>query len=150
MLFYTTIFVACLAAAIIIPWLYRLIAGAGKAVHRSILPGSVHGPTSHLDSSPARNRSNAWDLKNNHIPGMVLARSFAGQSKVRHKIGEDSSHYGPLNTYSAPKYNKALMPKADWIQREDKTALIGSTYKVTRRVNTKMKMPKLLRKRSIW
>ena len=150
MLFYTTIFVACLVAAIIIPWLYRLIAGAGKAVHRSMLPRSEHGPTSHLGTSPARHGSTAWDLKNNHIPGMLLAREFAGQSKVRQKIGEDSSYYGPLNTYSAPKYNKARMPKADWIQREDKTALIGNTYKVTRRLNTKMKMPKLLRKRSIW
>jgi hypothetical protein len=150
MLFYTTIFVACVIAAIIIPWLYRLISGAGKAVHRTILPRSEHGPTSHLKTSTVRNGSHPFDLKNHHAPGMLLAREYAGRSKVGQKIGENTSYYGPHNNYSAPSYNKARMPKADWIHREDKTALIGSTYKVTRRVNTKMKMPKILRKQSIW
>ena len=132
MLFYTTIFVACVIAAIVIPWLYRLISGAGKAVHQTILPRSEHGPTSHLETSPVHNGSTPWDLRNHHAPGM-LAMEYAARPKAEQKFAGDNSYYGPRNNYSALKPVKSRMPNAGWIHREDKPTLKGDTYRVTRR-----------------
>jgi len=132
MLFYTTIFVACVIAAIVIPWLYRLISGAGKAVHQTILPRSEQGPTSHLETSPVHNGSTPWDLKTHRATGM-LAMEYAARPKAEQKFAGDNSYYGPRNNYSALKPVKSRMPSADWIHREDKPALKGDIYKVTRR-----------------
>jgi hypothetical protein len=142
MLFYTTIFLACVIAAIIIPWLYRLISDAGKAVHRTILPHSEHGPTSHLRTSLVRHGSTPWDLKNHRAPGMF--------AKAEQKIASDDSYYGPRNQYSASTQAKVFMPNAGWIHREDKTAFIGNTYKVTRRLKTREKFPKIVSKPESW
>jgi len=132
MLFYTTIFVACLLAAIIIPWLYRLISSAGKVVQRTILPGSEHGPTSHLETIPVRNGSTQFDLKNHHAPGM-LAVEYAARPKAEQKFAGDNSYYGPRNNYSSLTPVKSRMPSAGWIHREDKPTPKGDTYRVTRR-----------------
>jgi len=132
MLFYTTIFVACVLAAIIIPWLYRLISSAGKVVQRTILPGSEHGPTSHLETIPVRNGSTQFDLKNHHAPGM-LAVEYAARPKAEQKFAGDNSYYGPRNNYSSLTPVKSRMPSADWIHREDKPTPKGDTYRVTRR-----------------
>ena len=132
MLFYTTIFVACLIAAIVIPWLYRSISSAGKAVHRTILPSSERGPTSHLGTSPVRNGSASFDLKNHHAPG-ALAVEYAARPKAEQKFAGDNSYYGPRNNYSELTPVKSRMPSAGWIHREDKPTLKGDTYRVTRR-----------------
>jgi hypothetical protein len=133
MLFYTTIFVTCLIAAIVIPWLYRLISGAGKAVHRTILPSSEHGPTRHLATSPVGNGSTPFDLKNYHAP-RVLAMEYAARPKAEQKLAGDNSYYGPRNNYSALKLVKSRMPSADWIHREDRPTFKGDdTYRVSRR-----------------
>jgi len=142
MLIYTTIFVACVVAAIIIPWLYRLISGAGKAVHRTILPRSEHGPTSHLKTSLARHGSTPWDLKNHYAPGML--------AKVEQKIAMDNSYYGPRNQYSTSTQAKVFMPNAGWINREDKTALNCNSYKVTRRLKIREKFPNIVSKPTSW
>ena len=132
MLIYTTIFVACVIAAILIPWLYRLISGAGNAVHQTILPRSEHGPNSHLETHPVRNGSSPWDLKKHHALGM-LAMEYAARPKAEQKFAGDNSYYGPRNNYSALKPVKSRMPSAGWIHREDKQMLKGDTYRVTRR-----------------
>ena len=132
MLFYTTIFVACLIAAIVIPWLYRSISSAGKAVQRTILPSSEHGPTSHLETIPVRNGSTQFDLKNHHAPGM-LAVEYAARPKAEQKFAGDNSYYGPRNNYSSLTPVKSRMPSAGWIHREDKPTPKGDTYRVTRR-----------------
>ncbi len=132
MLFYTTIFVACLIAAIIIPWLYRLFSGAGKAVHRLILPRSEHDPTSHLKAGSVREGLTPWDIKDHRAPGM-LAMEYAARPKAEQRLAGDDSYYGPRNSYSALKPVKSRMPNAGWINREDKPTPKGNTYKVTRR-----------------
>jgi len=132
MLIYTTIFVACVIAAILIPWLYRLISGAGKAVHQTILPRSEHSPTSHLETHSVRNGSTPWDLKKHHAPGM-FAMEYAARPKAEQKFAGDNSYYGPRNNYSSLTPVKSRMPSAGWIHREDKPTLNGDTYKVTRR-----------------
>ncbi len=42
MLFYTALFLACVAIAAVGIWLYRSLAGAAKAVYRAMLPSSRH------------------------------------------------------------------------------------------------------------
>jgi hypothetical protein len=150
MLFYTTIFVACLISAIAIPWLYRSISSAGKAVQRTILPSSEQGPTSHLETSPVRNGSTPFDLKNHHVPGMLLAREYAGRSKVEQKFAGANSYYGPRFIYSASTQAKVWTPNAGSIHRKDKPALLGNTYKVTRTVNPREKFSKIISKPSSW
>ena len=150
MLFYTTIFVASLIGAVVILWLYRLISGAARAIHKTTLPRSDTGPTSHLETSPVRNGSTPRDLKNQHVPEMLLAREYAGRPKVEPKFAGDNSYYGPHDQYSALTYTNAWMPSADWIHREDKTALIGNTYKVTRKAKTREKNPKIVSRPSSW
>ena len=149
MLIYTAIFVACVIAAIFIPWLYRLISSAGKAVHRTILPRSDHGPTSHVGTSPVSHGSTPWDLKNHHAPGM-LAMEYAARPKAEQKFAGDNSYYGPRNNYSALKHTRSRMPSAGWIHREDKTALIGNTYTVTRRLKTREKNHRIVSKPLSW
>ena len=51
MFFYASLFVASVVVALVLVWLYRAIANAGKAVYQAILPSYKlnHDPTSHLD-----------------------------------------------------------------------------------------------------
>lgn len=146
MLFYTTIFVICLIAAVVLPWLYHLISGVGTTIHRAIRPDSDKGPTSHLETSQVRNGAVPWDL---HAP-RVIAREYGVRTKADGRIGEDNSYYGPRNSYSELAPSKTRMPNDGWIHREDKTALIGNTYKVTRRLKTREKNPRIVSKPSSW
>ena len=153
MLFYTAIFVVCVIAAISIPWLYRLISSAGKAVQQTIFPGSEKGPTSHLKTTPVYSGNNGasapWDLTSYNEP-MVLARVSANQAEVDQAMGENTSYYGPNNVYAAPLRAKVILPSSGWIQREDKRLHDGITYKVTRRVKTREKNPKYVSRPSSW
>lgn len=153
MLFYTAIFIVCLIAAIIIPWLYRLISGAGKVVQQTVLPRAKNGPTNHVETNQVSlsntDTSSPWDLVSHHAP-RALARVRARQAEAEHAIGESNSYYGPRNVYSAPLCTETDMPSAGWIQREDRPTPNGASYKVTRRVRTREQNPKAVRKPSNW
>jgi len=153
MFLYTTIFIVCLVAAVTIPWLYRLISGAGKVVQQAILPGAEKGPTSHLQANPVYASSNGasvpWDLISYNEP-KALARIHADRSEAEETMGQNKSYFGPCDVYSAPLRTKVNLPNAGWIQREDKPSLKGTTYKVSRRVKTREKNPQHVGRPSSW
>ena len=153
MLFYTAIFVSCVLAAIIIPWLYRLISGAGKAVQRTVLPGAEKGPVSHLNTSPVyagnNGASTPWDLVS-YNESTALARVRAKRSAAERNTAKNNSYIGPRNEYSAPLHVNVDLPSFGWINREDRPSKDGKTYKVTRRVRTREKNPKHVNRPSNW
>lgn len=153
MFFYTAIFIACVIAAITIPWLYRLISGAGKMVQQTILSGSEKGPVSHLNTNPVYAGNNGasppWDLVSYNEPS-AQARARAKRSAAESNTGKNNSYIGPRNEYSAPLHANVDLPSFGWIQREDKPLQDGTSYKVTRRVRTREKSPKHVNRPSSW
>ena len=153
MFFYIAIFIACVIAAIIIPWLFRLISGAGKAVQRSVLPGAEKGPVSHLNISPVyagnNGASTPWDLVS-YNESTALARVRAKRLAAERNTAKNNSYIGPRNEYSAPLHTDVNLPVTGWINREDKPSKDGTSYKVTRRVRTREKNPKHVNRPTSW
>lgn len=141
-LFYTAIFVACLGVALILPWLFRLISSMGRAVHRSIVPRSDNGPTSHLRAHPTRS-------VNTDSPASV-SRKCAVRSHAELNTESDNSYFGPRKEYSLPLEAKVQLNSAGWISREDRLTTNGRTYKVNRRIKVREKYPKYISKPASW
>ncbi len=137
MLFYTSIFIACIAAGFVLPWLYRLISRVGSAIFRIIFPRSDNGPTSHLQLSPVP------------VLNHETKASLAG-SNTRQDAGGDNSYFGPRNNYSVPLRAKVNLNSAGWIRREDKETIGGRTYKVNRRLKVREKNPRYVSKPVSW
>ena len=52
-LFYSSTFIACIAAAIVVPWLYRSVSNASASVQRLMNKRVRTGPTGHLGMTRA-------------------------------------------------------------------------------------------------
>lgn len=141
-LFYIAIFVACLGAALIIPWLFRLLSSTGRAVQRSIFPRSDSGPTGHLKANPTR-------AVNTDSPASV-SRKCAVRSHADLNPESDNSYFGPRKEYSPPLEAKVQLNSAGWISREDRLTSNGRTYKVNRRIKVREKYPKYISKPASW
>jgi len=141
-LFYTTIFVACLGTALILPWLFRLISSTGRAVHQSIIPRSDSGPTSHLKAYPTR-------AVKTDSPASV-SRNCTVRSHADLNAESDNSYFGPRNQYSLPLEAKVQLNSAGWISREDRLTTNGRAYKVNRRIKVREKYPKYISKPASW
>jgi len=145
MFFYTALFVASVVAAIVIIWLYRSIADAGKAVYQAMLPSSKHAATSHLESQTMRTTVNGtptpWGWKSHETPAN-LAKTHAalptekspwGWKGNQRRVSEHRPHHG--HTASQPASRKTQ--NVGWPYREEKTEIGGKAYKVRRTVRLK-------------
>ena len=153
MLIYTAIFIACIIAAVAIPWLYRLVSGAGTVILQTIIPGSENGPTSHLKvnsvHSHSHSQSACWSHETQGTP-MISAGLHVKRLELRQEIAEDASYYGPRNKHSAPSHPRVQLPGVGWLRREDSISTAGRTYKVTRRLKVREINPKILSKPASW
>ncbi len=153
MLFYTSIFIACIITAVVIPWLYRLVSGAGTVILQTISPRCEKGPTCHLKANSVRLRSHslsAYRSLETHGAPIISTRTHGKRPEIRQEIAEDASYYGPRNIYSAPSHARVRLPSAGWLRREDSHSEIGGTYKVTRRLKVREKNPKIESKPASW
>ncbi len=133
MLFYTTSLVACVLAAVLIPWFYRLASKVGTTVQRSLSPRDT-GPVSHLPANPV--------TKDQPV---ILACTGADVKSKR-----DNSYLGPRNDYSAPLQAKVHLKSEGWIRREDRMTTGGRTYKVNRRLKVREQKPEYVSKPKSW
>lgn len=126
MLFYTSLFLASLFAALVILWAYHAIADASQAVLKSMLPSSIKGPTSHLGTPGKRKGKNGppapWGWKSHDTP-KNMAKTHAAKPLMR------------KNPYVASGADQSHKPEAGWLHRENMTELGGSAYKVSRKVS---------------
>ena len=136
MLFYTAILVACVFAAVLIPWFFRLASKAGTTVQRCLFSRDT-GPVSHLPASPI--------TKTNKDQSVTLARARADIKSER-----DNSYLGPRNDYSAPLQAKVHLKSEGWIRREDRMTTGGRTYKVNRRLKVREQNPEYVSKPKSW
>jgi hypothetical protein len=124
MLFYTSLFIASLFAAFVALWAYHAITNASQAVLKTILPAHKSGPTSHLGPKTKRSGTNGkrtpWGWKSHDTPANLAKTHAAKPASMR------------ANPYIARKSETAHTPNAVWVQREERSELGGSAYKVTR------------------
>ncbi len=127
MLFYTSLFIACVFAAFLAIWAYHAIADASQAIMATMLPRTKKGPTSHLGTQTQRNRKHGtqtpWGWKNHQTPA-TIAKTHA--AKPQHTSFDDLAVTGS---------KKSDEHRENWVRRENKSELGGNAYKVTRQAN---------------
>ena len=129
MLFYTTILVACLIAAVILPLLYRLISSAVGAFLKTGHQRSKNLPTSHLSyETAAALKKDPW------VPQAVSLAT--NPSEARQETVGDKSNYGRRNEYAQPLQANERLNSAGWLNRED----CRSSYKIKRRTQEELNM----------
>ena len=126
MLFYTSLMIASLFAALVLLWAFHLIRNASQAVLKSMTPDSIKGPTGHLGTVGKSKRKSGpiapWGWKNHNTP-QNMAKTHAAKPLMRD------------NPYAVKKTDSSHLPQAGWVHREDKSELGGNSYKVSRKVN---------------
>jgi hypothetical protein len=127
MLFYTSLFIASLFAALVVHWVYHAIADAGQALFKNMLPGTKTGPTSHLGTKKMRTTTNGtptpWGWKSHDTPANMAKTYAAKPASMRQ------------NPYTTSGSDPTQRSNAGWVHREEKSELGGKAYKVTRKVS---------------
>ena len=130
MLFYTSLFIASLFAALVILWAYHAIADASQAVLKSMMPSTKSGPTSHLGTQGKRLRKSGpqtpWGWKSHDTPEN-MAKTHAAKPLMR-----DNPY---ANSDSGKSQISKAGPKTGWVHREERSELGGNAYKVSRKVS---------------
>ncbi len=123
MLFYISLFIACVIVAILVLYLYHALTDVGKAVYRAVLPNSKENITRHRRN--VRYNSNVNDAQapwgwegNNHDTrkNVSISASPNGASDLDGFINKQSNESSSVS----------------WPHREDKVELAGTAYKVKR------------------
>jgi hypothetical protein len=132
MLFYVSLFIACVISALVVLYIYNAIADAGKAVYRALLPSSKNNVSRHRRNvrfnSAISDTPTPWGWNGNEHE----ARQHG--TKPATTNGTAGLH-GFLNKQS----NESL--SVGWPYREDKVELAGKAYKVTRKTASKKLSP---------
>ncbi len=128
MLFYTSLFIASLLAALVILWAYHAIADVGQALFKSMLPGAKNnGPTRHLGTHTMRPTINGtptpWGWKSHDTPENMAKTHAAKPASMRD------------NPYVASGASQPKLTSSGWVHREERSELGGKAYKVTRKVS---------------
>ena len=132
MLFYTTLFVISVIAALIILYLFNALKDAGKAVYRAFLPSSKDSLARHIDDVQYRttinDTSTPWGWNGNdhgireHHPKRAAGNAKSGLDAFINQVGNDRDQ-------------KARKRAAvSWPYREEKSEFTGKAYKVKRKV----------------
>ncbi len=134
MLFYIAIFLACLVAGLLIPWLFRSLSGLRKVFEKTTRPLSKIQSTSHL-------RAYAESSKKQDPLVPELALATANSAEARKKMGGGVSYYDPRKEYSVPHQSTMLLNRTERLTRQERqvveraTGLVHtSSYKVSREI----------------
>jgi len=130
MFFYISLFIACIAAAVLVLYLYHAITDIGREIYRAMLPSAkdngMRARTRTLRSKKVNKTPTPWGWKGNNN-GVRPHGSRAANLKTA--SGLDA--FLEKNTNASNDGNIKGSP-VGWPYREEKTALSGRTYKVTR------------------
>ena len=155
MFFYALLFLASIAAALVILHLYNSIASIGRTVYTAILPSTKDGRNDHLEGVPLNTTINKtltpWGWKEHSTPA-ALARTHPAEADTQTPWGwpgnekeirerkpvDQSSDGGDLRSYLKHQQVKnqsvaEKKPTVGWPYREEK--IEGST--ATRRLKPK-------------
>lgn len=132
MLFYVSLFIACVISALVVLYIYNALADAGKAVYRALLPSSKNNVTRH--------RRNV--RFNSAISDTPTPWGWSGND---HETREHGSKPATANGTSVLDgfLNKQSNETSSvgWPYREEKVELAGTAYKVTRKTASKKSRP---------
>lgn len=127
MFFYTSLFVACAIAALLAIYLYKAITNVGKALYKGLLPSTKTTAADHLSRTRYYSTKNSapapwgWKGGNNtireHGPKAAVTTGFSGFDAF---VNDHSKQF----------------TSAGWLNREEKTEIAGSSYKVSRKAGT--------------
>ena len=127
MLFYTAIFLACLVAGLLIPWLFRMLFVERNAIEQTARPRSKIQSTSHLSPHAKRAiKKDPWAAQ--------LALVSANRAPARQEVGRGGSYYVLSKEYSVPHQAKMLLNRVDRVSREERRGVETATYKVSRKI----------------
>ncbi len=143
MFFYTALFIASLAAALAVLWVYRTVRYNAGSVYKTVISGAKASSTSHLKSSAAPITSGGsaapWGWKGHETPAnsakthaaLPTEKPHWDWSGSRNEVRDQQAHDGPYDNLS----KRAITQKAgaSWPQREEKLEFAGKAYKVTRK-----------------
>jgi len=143
---YTAIFVACIVAAVIIPWAYRLLTTTSNKLRQQVIPKPDRGPTGHLKLQPSntsRQRAVAqWQLRKRDL--MVDAHN--SKPKTTHNDSGDKLYYGPINNFNASLSANSQPARGQWVERRYIATAAGTSYKMNARARKVDRFPKIFRK----
>lgn len=157
MLFYISLFIASVIAAIVILYVYNAIVDIGKEVYRSFLPSAKRKSkgevTNHVSEPSYSSRINEtptpWGWQSHSTPA-TSARThpappventpwgWKGKNEGRTDSGNESSSGldGYLNKTSYGSEPVATpKPTVGWPYREEKSEMAGKAYKIKRTVS---------------
>lgn len=128
MLFYVSLFVACVISALLVLYLYNVLADAGKAVYKAFLPSKRNNLTSHVGNvrfhSKVNDTPTPWGWKGN---------DHAGRKPVAK--GAEMDGATGLDAFVNKHSNESS--SVGWPYREEKNEFAGKSYKVSRRKSPK-------------
>ena len=143
---YTAIFVACIVAAVIIPWVYRLLTSSGSKLRQQVLPKPDRGPTGHLKLQPSntsRQRVVAqWQLSRREL----LADAHDSKPKTTHNDSHNKMYYGPTNNFNASSSASSQPERGQWVERRYIATSTGNSYSMKARAKKEDRFPKIFRK----
>jgi hypothetical protein len=142
MLFYIAILLACFVAALLIPWLFRLLSVKRNVVEQTARPRSKIQSTSHL-STYAKSviKKDPW------APELALVG--ASRAQARNEMGEGRSYYDPCKEYSVPHQAKMLLKRAERVSRGERRVVESATYRVNREIRVSQNNTKSANKSAI-
>ncbi len=152
MFLYAFLFVASLVVALVLFWIYNAVMDGGRAVNRAIHAGSKHHSVAELeqeiDYADVHGRPALWG-QGDHASPAQAARTAAVATADSVPWGWPGNHqeaqeHGPSHvledvalvsphSYSGNAPTRAKESTHGWPQREEKTEMAGTAYKVTRK-----------------
>ena len=127
MIFYVSLFIACVIAAFLVLYLYHALANAGRGVSKVLLPGTKDNVAGHAERTRNHSTKNKtptpWGWKGN---GSVIRDHDAQSAAVNGASGLDAF----LNDHDKESAS------VGWPYREEKTELAGRANKVSRKAGS--------------
>lgn len=124
MFFYTSLFVACVVAALLVVYLYNALVNAGRVFYRSFLPSSKDKIAGHLS------RTRYYSTRND-TPAPWGWRGNNGEVREH---GSHASSTSGLDAFISDHGKRSAT--AGWPNREEKKEFVGSAYKVSRKAGS--------------
>jgi hypothetical protein len=124
MIFYTSLFIACVIAAFIALYIFKALEGVGRSVYKAILPSAKANVTGHRERVSYRSTKNhtktPWGWTGN-------------DKKVRQHGSNPASANGASGLDAFINDHGKQSAAVGWPYRQEKSDLTGKSYKVSRK-----------------
>ncbi len=152
MLFYTSLFVASLVAALVLFWIYNVVVDSGRAVNRALHSNSKSKHTDELEREINHTAGvdvpSVWGQGDHSNPSQAARTAAIAPS---HTVPWGWPNYNQRQSEPAQQHNVSGQQKAlptGWPSRVDRPELAGTKYKVSRK--SKNQDPSLSVKNKQW